>query len=142
MSDEALRSIAGSSGPHLLSDADVGLTPHLLSDADVGLTGVAGRPKFVLPSDQDEAPTPPSTFVLPSDADQYAGSTGADVAKSAPSGISRGIQGLIGTGGDIRHAADYGMLWAEAKIAEKLGKLPPGQTRPTSWALARRARRT
>ena len=31
-------------------------------------------------------------------------------------------------GGDIRHAADYGMLWAEAKIAEKLGKLPPGQT--------------
>src|SRR6202041_564204 len=44
------------------------------------------------------------------------------------SGISSGVQGLIGMGGDIRHAADYGVLWAEAKIAEKLGKLPPGQT--------------
>jgi hypothetical protein len=35
---------------------------------------------------------------------------------------------LIGTGGYIRHAVDYGMLWAEAKAAEKIGVLPAGQT--------------
>ena len=79
----------------------------------------------------------PTPFRLPSDAggeltdEQFFGApapVGPDVAKSAASGISSGVQSLIGMGGDIRHAADYGMLWAEAKIAEKLGKLPPGQT--------------
>ena len=50
------------------------------------------------------------------------------MSRNQPHRISSGVQGLIGMGGDIRHAADYGMLWAEAKIAEKLGKLPPGQT--------------
>ena len=46
---------------------------------------------------------------------------GPDVAKSAASGISSGVQALIGMGGDIRHAADYGMLWAEAKMPKSSG---------------------
>ena len=86
--------------------------------------------------DVERAFSRPTPFRLPSDADQLSDEqflgtptpVGSDVAKSAASGISSGVQGLIGMGGDIRHAADYGMLWAEAKIAEKLGKLPPGQT--------------
>ena len=122
--------------------------------------------------DVDKAFSRPTPFRLLSDADELSDEqflvtpapVGPDVAKSAASGISSGVQGLIGMGGDIRHAADYGMLWAEAKIAEKLGNLPPGQTaddviakyhgsagrafmasayptlRPTSWALAHRAR--
>ncbi len=73
MSDEALRSFAGSSG----TAAGGPSGPHLLSDADVGLTSLG-------------TPTP----------------VGPDVAKSAASGISSGVQGLIGMGGDIRHAAD------------------------------------
>jgi hypothetical protein len=51
-----------------------------------------------------------------------------DVPKSFGSGLIGGTEGLIGLRGDIRHAADYGMLWAEAHTAEKLGQLPKGQT--------------
>ena len=51
-----------------------------------------------------------------------------DVPKSFGSGIVSGVEQLAGLPGDIRHAADYGVLWAEAKAAEKLGYLPKGQT--------------
>ena len=134
-----------------------GTTPDLSQVSDADLKAIAGssggRPDFsdierAFPSapaaqapgrdfdDVEKAFSRPTPFRLPSDADelsdeQFLGTpapVGPDVAKSAASGISSGVQGLIGMGGDIRHAADYGMLWAEAKIAEKLGKLPPGQT--------------
>ena len=173
VSDEALRKIAGSNG----TAASAAIAPPgtwraapLASSASAPAAQAPGR-NF---DDVDKAFSRPTPFRLPSDADgeqsyeQFFGTpapVGPDVAKSAASGISSGVQGLIGMGGDIRHAADYGMLWAEAKIAEKLGKLPPGQTaddviaqyhgsagrafmsglglstlRPTSWAPARRRR--
>jgi len=114
VSDEALRKIAGSNG----TAPPVAGPQALLSDADVGLAPTApptAGPQQGFLSDADVGIAPPP-------------SVGADVAKSAASGISSGIQGLIGMGGNIRHAADYGALWAEAKIAEKLGRLPAGQT--------------
>ena len=124
VSDDTLRRIARSSGTAALRGApgDGRRARIFLSDADVGLTGApGGSTKFVLPSDADGELIDEQFLGTPAP-------VGPDVVKSAASGISSGVQGLIGMGGDIRHAADYGMLWVEAKIAEKLGKLPPGQT--------------
>ena len=39
-----------------------------------------------------------------------------------------GVEGLLGLGGDIRHAIDYGTLWATAHAMEEAGQLPKGQT--------------
>ena len=156
VSDEALRKIAGSSGTAALRNGAATPAgpsevtydqffgspggpsgPHLLSDADVGLTGVAGRPKFVLPSDEltDE---------------QFLGTpapVGPDVAKSAGFGLVSGVEGLAGLPGYIERGAkslmnqataipDYGMLWAQGKAAEAAGLLPKGQT-ASDWAAAK-----
>ncbi len=51
-----------------------------------------------------------------------------DVAKSAGSGLAQGTESLIGLPGDIGHAADYGVLWAETHAGQQLGLLPDGET--------------
>ncbi len=52
----------------------------------------------------------------------------SDVLPSAASGYLSGVEGLLGLGGDIRHAIDYGTLWATAHAMEEAGQLPKGQT--------------
>ena len=160
VSDEALRKIAGANGTAAPRGTPAtgavqgGMTydqffsspggpsgPHLESDSDVGLTGAPAQAPGRNFDDVDKAFSRPTPFRLPSDADgeltdeQFFGTpapVGPDVAKSAASGISSGVQGLIGMGGDIRHAADYGMLWAEAKIAEKLVR--SDRLTPNTWS--------
>lgn len=78
-----------------------------LSDADVGLSSSSGMFDDLIPARS---------------------STGTDVAKGFGSGLAHGAESLIGMGGDVRHAVDYGALWAEAKAAEKMGYLPKGQS--------------
>ena len=124
----------------LMSDAEVGIvpppSPHEMTDEQfLGVPASASQTRpidsgpndWIAPGQQSNRtysdaevgiyppPAPPS-------------STWTDVAKSAGQGLISGSEGLIGMLGDVRHAADYGALWAEAKAAESLGQLPKGET--------------
>ena len=52
----------------------------------------------------------------------------SDVAKSAGTGLARGVMGVVGAPGDTSDLVDHGVSWLIAKAAEKLGMLPAGKT--------------
>ena len=60
-----------------------------------------------------------------------------DVPKSFGSGIVSGTESLMGLPGDVQSGINYGMDWAAAHTAEKLGLLPQGQTASDAMAAKR-----
>jgi hypothetical protein len=54
--------------------------------------------------------------------------TATDIAKSAGTGLVKGALSLPTTLSDLSGALDYGLSWAGAHAADKLGLLPPGKT--------------
>jgi len=110
------------------------VTDALLSDADIGLA-TAAAPSGATPqgllSDADLGISPPPSL-------------GADVAKSTATGLAQGAYAIPGQLGDLERGGkwlmdtateipDYGMLWAQGKVAEMAGGLPAGQT-ASDWA--------
>ena len=106
------------------------------------------------PYDQFDAPAPSSAAVSSPSANPYdqfdpaapppSPSTGGDIAKSTAAGLAQGVYAIPGQLGDPERGGkwlmdkatapvDYGMLWAQGKVAELAGGLPAGQS-ASDWA--------